>query len=461
MTRRRIPASFAPALAGLLLVAAAGCGKKGPPLAPLQVVPARVDDLTARRLGDDVYLRFTVPSANSDNKRPADVVAVEALAITGEPVDVNGDSLDARRLMLEVKPVARLEVQPPPPPETAEQRERRMKEEDERRARGEPPPPPPVVPPDPRPRQGEMVTMMERLRPEVLTPYVPHLGRKRPPPPPRLLIDDREWPMPPVHLEPAPLRRVYVAVGRSRKGRAGPPSARVGVPLIDLPPTPPAPVLRHTESAIVIEWTPAPGTRQPIVQATGDPESHPVRLLMPGRPPHTFNVYEPAPDVPPAGPGAAMPVAPQPLNVAPLTATVFEDTRLQFGVERCYVVRTVEVATNVTVESPASPAACITPTDVFPPAAPKSLAAVGSEGAINLIWEANTDSDLAGYIVLRGEAGGSGPLTALTPAPIKETTYRDTAVVAGTRYVYAIVAVDTATPQNVSVESNRVEETAR
>jgi hypothetical protein len=29
------------------------------------------------------------------------------------------------------------------------------------------------------------------------------------------------------------------------------------------------------------------------------------------------------------------------------------------------------------------------------------------------------------------------------------------------RYVYAIVAVDSATPQNVSVESNRVEETAR
>ena len=28
-----------------------------------------------------------------------------------------------------------------------------------------------------------------------------------------------------------------------------------------------------------------------------------------------------------------------------------------------------------------------TPTDVFPPAAPKNLAAVGSEGAINLIWD--------------------------------------------------------------------------
>ena len=62
--------------------------------------------------------------------------------------------------------------------------------------------------------------------------------------------------------------------------------------------------------------------------------------------------------------------------------------------------------------------------------------------------------------MLRGEAG-SGTLTAVTTAPVKETTYRDTDVRPGVRYVYAVVAVDTATPQNVSVESNRVEETAR
>lgn len=457
MTRPRLAPAVVPVLTGVLLVLAAGCGKKGPPLAPLQITPARVDDLTARRLGDDVYLRFTVPSANSDSKRPADVAQVEVLAITGEPVDINGDSLDARRLMLEVKPVGRLDVQPPPPPETPEQRDRRMKEEDERRARGEPPPPPPVVPPDPRPKQGDVVTVVERLRPELLAPYVPHLGKKRPVPPPPLRIDEREWPMPPVHLDPEPLRRVYIAVGRSRKGRAGPPSARVGVPLVDLPPSPPAPALRHTETALVLEWEPAPGTRLPVVQTSDDPDARPVRLVMPGLPPHTFNVYEPAA---PATAEGGVPTAPVPLNAAPLSARTFEDTRLEFGVERCYVVRTVEARGAVTVESQPSPVVCLTPTDVFPPAAPRSLAAVGSEGAINLIWEPNAEPDLGGYLVLRAVADGS-PLAAVTPAPIKETTYRDTAVVAGTRYVYAIVAVDTATPQNVSVESNRVEETAR
>ena len=52
-------------------------------------------------------------------------------------------------------------------------------------------------------------------------------------------------------------------------------------------------------------------------------------------------------------------------------------------------------------------------------------------------------------------------LTAITPTPIKETSYRDITVKPGTRYIYAIVAVDTATPPNTSPQSARVEETAR
>jgi hypothetical protein len=69
--------------------------------------------------------------------------------------------------------------------------------------------------------------------------------------------------------------------------------------------------------------------------------------------------------------------------------------------------------------------------------------------------------DLAGYMVLRAPAVEGGKLVPITPAPIKETTFRDTKVRAGVRYAYVVVAVDTATPQNVSAQSNRVEETAR
>ena len=69
-------------------------------------------------------------------------------------------------------------------------------------------------------------------------------------------------------------------------------------------------------------------------------------------------------------------------------------------------------------------------------------------------------ADLAGYVVLRGEAAG-GELLPLFEAPLRESTYRDTAAKPGVRYAYAVVAVDKATPPNRSSLSNRVEETAR
>jgi fibronectin type 3 domain-containing protein len=80
---------------------------------------------------------------------------------------------------------------------------------------------------------------------------------------------------------------------------------------------------------------------------------------------------------------------------------------------------------------------------------------------ITVIWEPSTAADLAGYVVLRGNSGDD-TLRPLTPAPIRETSYRDADVEAGRRYVYAIVAVDSRQPTgNASAPSPRVEETAR
>jgi len=114
----------------------------------------------------------------------------------------------------------------------------------------------------------------------------------------------------------------------------------------------------------------------------------------------------------------------------------------------------------VTIESDPSDPMCVTPKDTFPPAAPKGLAAVAGAGIMNLIWDANTDSDLGGYIVLRGEAPGD-TLQPLTPQPIRETRYVDRTVQPGVTYVYAVMAVDKATPPNQSALSNKVQETAR
>ena len=115
---------------------------------------------------------------------------------------------------------------------------------------------------------------------------------------------------------------------------------------------------------------------------------------------------------------------------------------------------------SVTLESAPSAPACLTPLDKFPPAAPKGLRAVAEDGAVSLVWDQNTEADLGGYLVLRAEAPGD-TLLPLTPQPIADANYRDTTVKPGVRYVYAVVAVDTATPRNPSAPSAREEVTAR
>ena len=97
----------------------------------------------------------------------------------------------------------------------------------------------------------------------------------------------------------------------------------------------------------------------------------------------------------------------------------------------------------------------------FRPLPPARLVAVADEGGISLIWEPSADVDVAGYMVLRGDPSDA-TLQPLTPAPVEEPRFRDTHVTAGKKYVYAVAAVDARLPVgNVSIESNRVEETAR
>ena len=45
--------------------------------------------------------------------------------------------------------------------------------------------------------------------------------------------------------------------------------------------------------------------------------------------------------------------------------------------------------------------------------------------------------------------------------PVTTPSFKDTSAKSGVRYIYAVVAVDTAVPANRSKESNRVEETGR
>ena len=212
--------------------------------------------------------------------------------------------------------------------------------------------------------------------------------------------------------------------GISHGGRPGQP-VRIDVPIVPPPLTVADVRATFTEHAIRVTW-------QPPIAAAGGPAI-------------AFNVY-------PAAPDAA------PLNTAPQPAPSFDHAGMAFGKEQCYVVRSVEVVQNVTFESESSPPVCVTPRDIFPPEPPKELRGIASEGAIDLTWEASTESDLAGYLVLRAD-GGDETLRPLMKEPIHETTFHDPTVTVGVRYVYAVVALDVA--GNRSKESGRFTETAR
>jgi predicted small lipoprotein YifL len=391
---------FQTGAAALVVCTVAACGKKGPPQPPLRFVPAAPTDVQVRRSQNEVRLRFKLPAANVQGQGTIALDRVEIFAVTvaAESVDPpNRDLLTPKYL------VGTLPVKPPPEKDA--------------------PAPPPDAKPDPRPAPGETTAFVEdlteaKLRPQITTPA----------PPPIVAV-------PPAAAAAAAavtsktvpnIRRIYVVRGLTRGGRPGQPSQRAVLPLIDLPAPPLDVSLTYTEQALTVSWT------APVPQLDAVPA--------------TFNVY--------AADGTG------PLNPAPLSAATFVRPGITFGAEECFVVRTAVSAGNATLESASTPVKCITPVDTFAPAAPTGLSAVGVAGAVNLIWEASKEPDLAGYIVLRGEAPGD-TLQAITTTPIRETTYQDATAKPGVRYVYAVVALDRATPPNTSAQSNRVEESAR
>lgn len=410
----RIAATLAIAAA----LAAAGCGKKGPPLPPLVKLPAAPADFRAERRGNTVDLLFAVPAANTDNTRPANVSRVDVYAMTSR------DAPPPDQIVKRGTRVATVAVKAPRNPDVTV-------DEDDPSAVIEPPEGAGLD-------QGAPARLSESLDGTALEPA----GRADSGAPDN---HDRsatgDGPLLPPRQ--APLKRTYVAVGFSTRGRRGALSRTVPVPLVAPPPAPSRPTIRYDEQSITVKWTSADG-REPIQRKPADGElaSNPI-----GAAPQAlgYNVYD----------AAAQP-APLKLTATPIQESQYSDSRIAWGEERCYIVRTVETIGATAVESDALPPVCETLRDTFPPAAPANLQSSPLEGAINLIWDANREKDLAGYIVLRGPAGGT--LVPITETPIQVTTFLDR-VPAGVRYTYAVEAVDTA--GNASERSHPVEESAR
>jgi hypothetical protein len=387
--------------------AAFGCGKKGPPLAPLYLVPSAIAEISARRVDETIRLRFALPSRNQ-NGPGIDLEKVEIFAVNVPP---GGQAPANRELLTKAYLVGEIAVKPPPVEGAPES------PNDE----------------DKRPAPGEIATFVDRV-PALPVVDLTAAKKKKPPEPPAKPLDSERVlagvPAPPAvvaGIKVADAIRVYVLRGVAPNGRSGAPSGRVQVPLGPGPEPPGGVVARNTEKALILDWLPA-------VAAFGAAAP-------------TYNVYRPE-------------TPEQPLNPKPIAEITYEFTARDPGLETCFGVRSVDAAGSTLVESAMSDLACVTPKDIFPPAPPKGLQATPTPDAVQLIWDPNTEADLGGYVVLRATSPDE-TLQPLTPAPIRDTVYRDTAVTAGAEYVYAVVAVDSATPANRSKPSELVRVTAR
>jgi hypothetical protein len=367
--------------------------------------------VTADRRGSTIEVGFTVPSANVDGSRPANIVRIDIFAINGVATAMTDLEMIKRGTRIASVPVK----SPRNPNDTVEAGESVEV----------------LEPPEGKGLdQGAASNVAEQITASLLQPNDAEGTRLQGDVPPEAV--------PLLGPSEAASIRTYIGVGIDKRGRLGRFSTRVTVPLALAPPRPSQPSITYTETKITVRWS-SPSSDEPHT-TTGLLPSKPFGLSRASR---AYHVYDSATGTR--------------LTAAPLRALEYEDSRIEWGATRCYAVRAIEVVGKSALESDASEPRCEKLVDTFAPAAPKGLSAVSSDGAINLIWEANAETDLAGYYVLRAQLPETR-LVRITTTPVQDASFADN-VQPGARFVYAVVAVDKA--GNISEPSNRVEETAR
>ena len=155
------------------------CGKKGPPLAPLNMAPEAPATVVARRLGDTVFIAMKVPSKSALGTGPYTVDHLEVYAVTLAPGAITPPNRD---LLKPEHVIAKIPIAPPLDPEAPE-----------------------PDTPETRPHPGDPVTFVEKLTPEALQPQVitkPPKADRRPARPPR----PRRRAVPPAGAPGAPRR---------------------------------------------------------------------------------------------------------------------------------------------------------------------------------------------------------------------------------------------------------------
>jgi hypothetical protein len=116
------------------------------------------------------------------------------------------------------------------------------------------------------------------------------------------------------------------------------------------------------------------------------------------------------------------------------------DSDFEFGRAYSYEVRALFKEGGTIAESEGSQPYEVIPRDTFPPARPTGLTALYTAGAVELVWTANSEKDLAGYYVYRRE-NGEQPMK-LNKELLRTPILRDVSVQPGRIYFYQVTAVD-------------------
>jgi len=229
----------------------------------------------------------------------------------------------------------------------------------------------------------------------------------------------------PLQLSPEEFRRqqgstfsfVVIALTRGFRGhpRKSAPSNVVQAPLLDVTQPVANLAVKASQTALLLTWA------KPAETLTGLPPSH-----LSG-----YRVYQSATGKPDSYRLLGETASPH-----------FEDKDFQFGRRYDFQVSAVTALDGARAESEPSATVAITPRDTFPPAVPTGLTAVNAAGAVDLLWNANTEGDLAGYNVYRSADGG--PFARLNKQSMPTPIFHDPSVAPGQHYQYAVTAIDLA-----------------
>ena len=132
----------------------------------------------------------------------------------------------------------------------------------------------------------------------------------------------------------------------------------------------------------------------------------------------------------------------------------YRDRQFEFGKTYYYQVRAVFGKPGHLAMSDDSPALKVTPRDVFPPAPPQGLTGIYSAGAVELVWTANTEADLAGYNVYRQD--NQAPQR-LNQKLLRTPIFRDATASAGRTFIYYVTAVDLSGNESKASKKEEVE----